>query len=142
MTLYLNKLEFPSPKDALCQFWLKSAQQFRRTISKCRQSIFFLFAVTSTWYTCIRLQYLLTLHLIKLECPSTKEVFCQDWLKLVLQFSGKRFFINFVFVFTSFRYYLCRYMAEIQPIWRKTLYKQSINRYHIPLVRMLLVPTL
>ena len=29
-TLYLNKLESPSPKDALCQVWLKLAQWFWR----------------------------------------------------------------------------------------------------------------
>ena len=26
MALYLNKLEFPLPKDALCQVWLKLAR--------------------------------------------------------------------------------------------------------------------
>ena len=30
VALHLNKLEFPSPKDALCQVWLKLAQWFRR----------------------------------------------------------------------------------------------------------------
>ena len=30
--LHLNKLEFPSPKDALCQVWLKLAQWFWRRI--------------------------------------------------------------------------------------------------------------
>ena len=30
MVLYLNKLEFPPPKDALCQVWLKLAQWFWR----------------------------------------------------------------------------------------------------------------
>mgnify|MGYP003683194777 CR=1 FL=1 len=30
MVLYLSKLEFPSPKDALCQVWLKLAQWFWR----------------------------------------------------------------------------------------------------------------
>ena len=28
MVLHLKKLEFPSPKDALCQIWLKLAQRF------------------------------------------------------------------------------------------------------------------
>ena len=31
VALHLNKLEFLSPKDALCQVWLKLAQQFWRT---------------------------------------------------------------------------------------------------------------
>ena len=30
MSLHLNKLEFPSSKDALCQVWLKLAQRFWR----------------------------------------------------------------------------------------------------------------
>ena len=30
VALYLNKLESPSPKDALCQVWLKLAQWFWR----------------------------------------------------------------------------------------------------------------
>ena len=30
MVLHVNKLEFPSPKDALCQIWLKLAQRFWR----------------------------------------------------------------------------------------------------------------
>ena len=30
VVLHLNKLEFPSPKDALCQDSLKSARRFRR----------------------------------------------------------------------------------------------------------------
>ena len=114
MTLYFNKPESPSPKDALCQFWLKSAQQFRRTISKCRQSIFFLFAVTSPWYTAsvsddppfdqTRLPFNQGISLPRLAEIGTVVL----WKKI--------FFFNFVFVFRSFCYYLRRYMAEIQPI--------------------------
>ena len=32
LVLHLNKLESPSPKDALCQDWLKLAQWFWRRI--------------------------------------------------------------------------------------------------------------
>ena len=35
MVLHLNKLEFPSPKDAFCQVWLKLAQWFWRRRWKC-----------------------------------------------------------------------------------------------------------
>ena len=35
--LYLNKLEFPSPKDTLCQVWLKLAQWFWRRRWKCEK---------------------------------------------------------------------------------------------------------
>ena len=35
--LHLNKLESPSPKDALCQVWLKLAQWFWRRTWKCEK---------------------------------------------------------------------------------------------------------
>jgi hypothetical protein len=34
--LQLNKLEFPLPKDNLCQVWLKLVQWFRRRSRKCK----------------------------------------------------------------------------------------------------------
>ena len=34
LVLHLNKLESPSPKDALCQVWLKLTQWFQRTRTK------------------------------------------------------------------------------------------------------------
>ena len=34
---HLNKVEFPSPKDVLCQVWLKEAQWFRRRRWKCEK---------------------------------------------------------------------------------------------------------
>ena len=40
MALHMNKLESPSPKDALCQGWLKLAQCFWRRFLIFRQSIF------------------------------------------------------------------------------------------------------
>ena len=35
--LHLNKLESPSPKDALCQGWMKLAQWFLRRRRKCEK---------------------------------------------------------------------------------------------------------
>ena len=36
--LHLKKLEFPSPKDAVCQFWLKLVQWFLRRLRwKCEE---------------------------------------------------------------------------------------------------------
>ena len=32
VALHLNNLDFPSPKDALCQVWLKLAQMFWKRI--------------------------------------------------------------------------------------------------------------
>ena len=37
VTLYLNKLEFPLPKDVLCQVWLKLIQWFWRRRWKCEK---------------------------------------------------------------------------------------------------------
>ena len=37
MTLHFNKLESPSPKDALCQVWLKLVQWFWRRQWKCEK---------------------------------------------------------------------------------------------------------
>ena len=37
VALYLNKLESPSPKDALCQVWLKLASWFLRRRWKCEK---------------------------------------------------------------------------------------------------------
>ena len=38
--LHINKLEFPLPKDALCQVWLKLAQWFWRRRRKCVCQVF------------------------------------------------------------------------------------------------------
>ena len=45
------------------------------------------------------------LHLIKLESPSSKDALCQVWLKLA-QWFWRRGLLNFVNVFSVFRYYL------------------------------------
>ena len=47
----------------------------------------------------------MTLHLNKLEFPSSKDCLCQVWLKLVQWFWRGRF-LNFVNVFSPFRNYL------------------------------------
>ena len=75
MALPLNKLEFPSPKDALCQVWFKLAQQFWRRRFLNFINIFLL----------IR-NFLPVkgrgLHLNKFASPSSKNTLCQVWLKL------------------------------------------------------------
>ena len=45
-TLHMNKLESPSPKNVLCQVWLKLAQWFWRRIWKCE-----MFMTTTTTTT-------------------------------------------------------------------------------------------
>ena len=48
--LHLKKLESPSPKDALCQVWLKLAQWFwRRKIFKFRHCIFIISKLSPLW---------------------------------------------------------------------------------------------
>ena len=50
LVLNLKKLEFPSPKDALCQDWLKLAQWFwRRRFLNFRKCIFAICVIISPW---------------------------------------------------------------------------------------------
>ena len=69
--LHLNKLESPSPKDALCQVWLKLAQWFWR-------GRFFNFVnVFSLFRNYLPLEKGGALHLNKLESPLPKDALCQ-----------------------------------------------------------------
>ena len=43
VALHSNKYEFPSPKDGMCQFWLKLAEWFRRRESLNFVNVFLLF---------------------------------------------------------------------------------------------------
>ena len=74
--LHLNKLESPSPKDALCQVWLKLAQWSWR-----RRFLNFV-NVFSLFRNYLPLEEVGALHLNKLESPSPKDALCQVWLKL------------------------------------------------------------
>ena len=87
--LHLNKLESPSPKDALCQVWLKLAQWFWRRR--------FLNFVNVFRYLCnyLPLEKGGALHLNKIEFQSPKDVLCQVWLKLA-QWFWRRRFLNIV----------------------------------------------
>ena len=97
--LHLKKLESPSPKDVLCQVWLKLAKWFWR-----RRFINFV-NVFSLFRNYLPLKRGLALPLNKLESPSLKDALCQVWLKLAQWFWRRRFF-NFVNVFSLFRNYL------------------------------------
>ena len=80
----MNKLESPSPKDALCQVWLKLAQWFWRRR-------FFIFVnVFSLFRNYLPLEKGRTLYLNKLESPSPKDALCQVWLKLAQWFWRRR----------------------------------------------------
>jgi hypothetical protein len=71
--LPLNKLEFPSNKDDLCQVWLKLVQWFWRRFFNC---VFLLFC----YYLPLEKGYPLLLN--KFESPLPKDDLCQVWLKL------------------------------------------------------------
>ena len=99
MAFNLNKLESPSPKDALCQVWLKLSQWFWR------RRFFNFINVFSLFRNHLLLEKGGALHLNKLESPSPKDALCQVWLKLT-QWFWRRRFLNFVNVFSQFRNYL------------------------------------
>ena len=63
LVLHLNKLESPSPKDALCQVWLKLNQWFWR------RSFFNFVNVFSLFRNYLPLEKGGALHLNKLESP-------------------------------------------------------------------------
>jgi hypothetical protein len=77
MALYLNKLEFPSPKDNLYEVWLNLACWFwRKRLLKFFRS-FSLFR----YYLPLEKGYPFPLN--KLESPLPKDDLCQVWLKLL-----------------------------------------------------------
>ena len=84
MVLHLNKLESPSPKNALWHVWLKLVQWFLRRRFLNFVNVFLLF-----WNN-LPLEKGGALHLNKLESASPKDALCQVLLKLVQCFL-KRF---------------------------------------------------
>ena len=100
MALHLNKHDFPSPKDALCQVWWKMAQWFLR-----RRRFINFFSVFSLFPYHLHLKKVGAIDLNKLESSSPKNVLCQVWLKLALWFLRKRF-LQSVDIFLLFRYFL------------------------------------
>ena len=83
MALHLNKFESPSPKDALCQVWLKLAQWFWR------RRFFNFVNVFSLFRNYLPLEQGGALHLNKLESPSPRNTLCQVWLKYGPSGSGE-----------------------------------------------------
>ena len=96
---HLNKHESSSPKDALCQVWLKLAQWFWR-----RRFLNFV-NVLSLFRSYLPLEKGGAFHLNKDDSSSPKDALCQVWLKLA-QWFWRRGFLNFVNVFSLFRNYL------------------------------------
>ena len=98
MVLHSNKLESPSPKDALCQIWWKLALRFWRRRFLNFTNVFLLFG------NYLPLERGKALQLNKLESSSLKEAMCQDWLKLVRGLEKKIF--EFRQCILLFHYYL------------------------------------
>ena len=86
MDLHLNKLQFPSPKDALCQVWLKLAKWFWRRRFLNFVNVFSLFG------NYLSLEKGGVLYLNNLESPSPEDALFQVWLKLAKWFWRRRFF--------------------------------------------------
>ena len=76
VALHLNKLESPSPKDALCQVWFKLAKWFWRRRFLNIFNIFYSFR----YY--LPLEKGVALHLNKLESPPLKDALCQVWFEI------------------------------------------------------------
>ena len=87
MVFRLNKLESPSPKDALCQIWLKLAQRFWRRFLN-------FVNVLSLFRNYLPLEKVGALLLNKLESSSPENTLSQAWLKLAQPF-WSRFFFKF-----------------------------------------------
>ena len=100
MILHLNKDDFPSPKDALYQVWLKLALWFLRRRFLKFVNVFSLFPCYP-----LGIEKGRVLHSNKLESSSPNYALCQVWWKLVLWFLIKRF-LKLVNVFSLFRYYV------------------------------------
>jgi hypothetical protein len=80
LALYLNNLEFPLPKDDLCQVWLKLACWFwRRRFLK-------IFSVFLLFCDYLPLERSNPLHFNNLESPPPKDYLCQVRLKLAQWF--------------------------------------------------------
>ena len=99
--LHSNKLEFPSPKNAMCQVRLKLAQWFWKS------RFFNFFIVLSLFCNYLPLEIGRALHSNKFESPSPKDAtcMCHVWLKLAQWFWRWRF-LNFVNIFSQFCNYL------------------------------------
>ena len=79
-----EEIESPSPKDALCQDWLKLAQWLWR------RGFFNFVNVFSLFHNYLPLEKSRALHLNKLESPSPEDALCQVWLKLAQWFWRRR----------------------------------------------------
>jgi hypothetical protein len=102
--LLLNKLQSPSPKDDLCQVWLKLVKWFWRRRFFNDPTLFLHFC------DYLPFEEDLALYLNKLEFPSLKDNLYQVWLNLAGWFWRR--FLKIFSVFLLFCYYLPLDMLE------------------------------
>ena len=102
--LHLNKLESPSPKEALCLVWLKLAQWFWR-----RRFLNFVNAF-SLFLTYVPLEKCGALHLNKLESPFPRRCIVPSLVEIGSVVLEKKIFL------ISSMYF--RYFAIISP-WKR-----------------------
>ena len=84
MFFHLKKLESPSPKNALCQNWLKLAQWLWR------REFFNFVNVFSSFRNYLPFEKDGALLLNKIESPLLKDALCQVWLQLAQSFWRRR----------------------------------------------------
>ena len=84
VTLHMNKIEIPLPKNALCQVWLKLTQWFWS------RRVFKVFNVFSLFPNYLPFEKCVALHLQKLESPFPGSNLCQVWLELAHWFWRSR----------------------------------------------------
>jgi hypothetical protein len=84
LALYLNKVEFPLPKDDLYQIWFNLVCWFWRRFLK-------IFSAFSHFRYYLPLEGGYPLPLNKLKSPSHKDDLCHVWLKLAQWFWRRRF---------------------------------------------------
>ena len=106
--LYFNNLESPSPKNALCQNWLKLDQWFwRRKFSKFLNVFFTISHLTPLWEGCGP-------TFGQTWIPSSKDAFCQVRLKLDQWLWRRRFLkvVNVFLLFCIYYYFIRRWKCE------------------------------
>ena len=108
MTLHLNKLEFPFPKDTLCKLVEIGPFVLAKTILKFRQCIFTFSLLYPLWnWRGPSIKQVWT--------PFKKDYMYQVWLKLAQRFKRRRFLI------LSMYFAICNYLPlEMESffIWR------------------------
>ena len=110
-------LESSSPKDALCQVWLKMAKWSWRIRFLKVLNVFLLFP------NYLPFEKNVALHLNKFECPSFKNALYHVWLKLDQWFWRRRFFKSFQCILT---------ISQLSRLWegRCPSLKKTLNSLH------------